>query len=325
MMESRREFIKKSALAGAGLPLMGTSLLNEPLKNANKVGGKSGNIPIFAFSKHFQFLEDFGELSDAMLEAGIDGIDLTVRPGGHVEPAEVEEALPRAVEAMKKQGLMAPMIVTKIDDPENPITLRLLKTASQEGVQYYRMAYYSYDDQLGIEKSIAKYKPLFKGLSELNEQYKIHGAYQNHSGDRVGSAVWDLRQLLDGLNPDWIGCQYDIRHGMAEGANSWPLGLKLLKPWVRCVDVKDYRWEKVNGQWKALHVPLGEGMVDLTKFFGYLKEFGFEGPISLHIEYSMFDDKDKSLSLAQKRKIAVGYLKHDMDYLKEKLSESELG
>ncbi len=92
MMESRREFIKKSALAGAGLPLMGTSLLNEPLKNAYEVSDKTGNIPIFAFSKHFQFLEDFGELSDAILEAGLDGIDLTVRPGGHVEPEEVEEA-----------------------------------------------------------------------------------------------------------------------------------------------------------------------------------------------------------------------------------------
>lgn len=324
-MESRREFIKKTAIAGVGLPLMGTSLLKKPLKDAHGVIGKSGNIPIFAFSKHFQFLEDFRDLSDTFLEAGLDGIDLTVRKGGHVKPEEVENVLPKAVEAMKMQGLIAPMIVTKIDDPEKPITKRLLKTASQEGVQYYRMAYYSYDDELGIEKSIAKCKSLFKALSELNEQYKIHGAYQNHSGDRVGSAVWDLRQLLEGLNPDWIGCQYDIRHAMVEGANSWPRGLQLLKPWVRCVDIKDYRWKKVKGQWKTVHVPLGEGMVDLGKFFGYLKEFGFAGPISLHIEYSMFDKKDKTLSLAQRRKLALGYLKNDMAYLKEKLSESGLG
>ncbi len=313
-MESRREFIKKSAIAGAGLPLIGTSFTM----------GRSGNIPVFAFSKHFQFMEDFGELSDFMLEAGLDGIDLTVRPGGHVEPEKVEEILPGAVEAMKKSGMPAPMMVTKIADAEDPLTDRILKTANQLGIAYYRMAYYSYEDDLGIEKNLEKYKPVFKALSVINEKYNIHGAYQNHAGTRLGGPVWDLYQVLEGLNPDWIGCQYDIRHAVVEGGNSWPLGLKLIKPFVRCVDIKDFRWEKVMGQWKTIHVPLGEGMVDIGKFLGYLKEFEFIGPISLHIEYSMFNENEKSLSMGQKRKIAMGYMKNDMAYLKEKMSESGL-
>ena len=172
--------------------------------------------------------------------------------------------------------------------------------------------------------NLEKYKPVFKALSVINEKYNIHGAYQNHAGTRLGGPVWDLYRVLEGLNPDWIGCQYDIRHAVVEGGNSWPLGLQLIKPYVRCVDVKDFRWEKVKGIWKTIHVPLGEGMVDIGKFLGYLKEFEFKGPISLHIEYSMFNENEKSLSMGQKRKIAMGYMKHDMAYLKEKMSESGL-
>ena len=69
---------------------------------------------------------------------------------------------------------------------------------------------------------------------------------------------------------------------------------------------------------------MGEGMVDFKKFFGYLKESKFAGPISLHIEYSMYDTKDKTLTHEHKRKVAMKYLKHDMDFLKEKMSESGL-
>jgi len=318
-MESRREFIKKTALTGAGLAVAGSSIVNGALRH-----GKPGNIPVFAFSKHFQFIEDFGELSDFMVEGGTDGLDLTLRPGGHIEPENVEKFLPGAVAEMKKRGLQAPMIVTKIADAKDPLTDRVLKAASKEGVGYYRMAYLSYDDDLGIEKSIEKFKAEFKALSVINKKYKIQGAYQNHAGTRLGGPVWDLYQVLDGLDPAWIGCQYDIRHAIVEGGTSWPLGWELIKPYVSCVDIKDFRWEKVNGKWKTLHVPMGEGMVDFKKFFGYLKESDFSGPISLHIEYQMYDPKDKTLTYEHKRKVAMKYLKHDMGYLKEKMSESGL-
>ena len=318
-MGSRREFLKKTTLTGAGITLGGPALVNAAGKQT-----KSVKIPIFAFSKHFQFMEDFGELSDFMLEAGLNGLDLTVRPGGHVEPEQVEEILPGAVAAMKKRGLYTPMIVTKIGDPEDPLTDRILKAANKEDIRYYRMAYYNYAEDLGIEKNLERFKKDFKALSGINKKYNIHGAYQNHTGTRLGAPIWDLFQSLEGLNPEWIGCQYDIRHAMAEGGNSWPLTWQLIKPFVKCVDVKDFRWEKVKGKWKDIHVPLGEGMVDFEKFFGYLREFEFAGPISLHIEYPMYDLNDTSLTYEQKRKAAMKNLKHDMVFLKEKLSESGL-
>ncbi len=318
-MESRREFIKKSAVAGIGLPIVGSDIINTPLST-----GADVKCPVCIFSKHLQILLDYGDMADAALEAGFDGVDLGVRPGAHVEPDRVEEDLPNAVEAIQKRGLKIPMMVTGINDPKDPKTAPVLKTAGQLGIGRYRMAYYKYDGSLGIEKSIEKLKPVAAGLTELNEKYGIRGAYQNHSGLYFGAPVWDLWLLLKDLDPKWIGNQYDICHASIEGNHSWPYGLQLINPYINCVVAKDARYEKVNGRWRNVYRPLGEGIVDWDVFLGFLKEFGYTGPISMHFEYPMFDEEDKSLTIEQKRKGTIKHMQRDVAFLKNKLKESGL-
>ena len=318
-METRREFLKKSAAAGIGLPVMGSTLLKESFAT-----GPDVKCPICIFSKHLQFLEDYGDMADAALEAGFDGVDLAVRPGGHVEPDRVEEDLPKAVEAIRKRGLSIPMMVTRISDPDHPRTVPVLKTAGQLGIEMYRMAYYKYDETLGIEASIDKFRPSAAGLAELNEKFGIRGAYQNHSGLYFGAPVWDLWLLLKDLDPKWIGNQYDICHASIEGNHSWPYGLQLIKPYINCVVAKDAKYGKVNGRWRNVYQPLGEGIVKWEKFFEYLKEFGYTGPISLHVEYHMYDEKDPSIPVSQKRKISLEHMKRDVDFLNQKKKEAGL-
>jgi len=318
MTESRRNFIRKTTVASLGLPIIGPSVISS-LQNPNS----QIRYPVCIFSKHLQFL-DYDDMSDTVFETGLDGVDLGVRNGSHVEPDRVEEELPRAIEAIKKRGLVVPMMVTRIKDPDDPNVNRVLKTASEQGIQIYRMAYYKYEDDLGIINSIEKAKVKVNALADINRKYGIHGAYQNHSGNYMGAPVWDAWMLLKDLDPEWIGCQYDIMHATVEGANAWEVGLKLIRPYIKCVVVKDRKWEKVNGKWKSVNVPLGEGIVNLDKFLGYLKEFGFSGPISIHFEYPFFDESDHTLSLDKKRKIAVKHITRDVAYLKEKLKEAEL-
>jgi L-ribulose-5-phosphate 3-epimerase len=318
-MESRRAFLKKSAMAGMGIPIMGSAFMN------NKSSGVAEmKCPVCIFSKHLQFLEDYGDMADAAREARFDGVDLGVRPGAHVEPDRVESDLPKAVEAIRKRGLTVPMMVTGINDPEDPLTVPVLKTADQLGIQMYRMAYYHYDDKLGIEGSIEKIKPAAAGLAELNEKYGIRGAYQNHSGLYFGAPVWDLWLLLKELDSHWMGSQYDICHASIEGNHSWPYGLELIKPYITCVVAKDAKYDRVNGRWGNVYLPLGEGIVDWDTFLGYLKKFGYAGPISLHVEYEMYDEEDQSLTVEQKRKSALKHMKRDVAFLKEKMKKAGL-
>src|SRR4051812_4438291 len=69
------------------------------------------NLKVAVFSKHLQFLDGEG-LARAAAEMGFDGIDLTVRAGGHVEPARVAQDLPPLVSLIRKHNLDVPMVTS---------------------------------------------------------------------------------------------------------------------------------------------------------------------------------------------------------------------
>src|SRR4051794_18536152 len=120
---TRRNFYTSSLLTAAGLSLQLSSLAKS---NAFAVDGTSidrapGKIPVCIFSKQLQWM-NYQDMANAMAELGYDGIDLTVRKGGHVLPERVSEDLPKAVEAAKKAGIGIYMISTEIEDAVNPLT-----------------------------------------------------------------------------------------------------------------------------------------------------------------------------------------------------------
>lgn len=316
--KTRRHFLKESGILSIGLPVFGSGIINFSSGRYQKE-----KVKICIFSKHLQFL-DYDGMADTIADIGLDGADLTIRPGGHVLPENVEQDLPRAVKAIQQRGLAVPMMTTSINDPDDPVTERILKTASEQGIRYYRMGYYRYSTEMAISETIMDLRSKIAGLIELNTKYNLHGAYQNHAGNYFGAPVWDIWMLIKGFDSDYIGCQYDIRHATVEGGTSWPLGLKLLHSHIRTIVIKDFRWEKVNDTWRTVNVPLGEGMVDFPRFFELLKEFGFSGPISMHFEYPFFEEKDTSLTLEQKRKKAIEYIKKDFEFLKSELAEKGL-
>lgn len=311
---------RRTFLAGAGAA---TATLGTLPDAANSADRKDNKNPICIFSKHLQWL-DYRETAEIVAEIGFDGIDLTVRPKGHVLPERVQEDLPRALEAAQTAGLSIPMMTTAIQEPDDPLTERVLKTAQACGVKVYRMGYWSYDAGKTIPQSLAALKSKMQQLAALNETYRIHGAYQNHAGQRIGAPVWDLYHLLEGVNPNWAGCQYDVRHATLEGGTCWPLGLKLMAPFIRSTVIKDFQWEKQGNKWRGVSVPLGQGMVDFKAYFKLVKSHRIEGPISLHYEYPVYDKSDKNLSKGQRRKQTIANMRRDLLGLRKMLNEAEL-
>ncbi len=72
-------------------------------------------------------------MAEAAKEIGFDGIDLTVRPKGHVLPERVENDLPLAVEAMKKVGFSPLLMATAIEDANNPLDKKVLGSCRGAG------------------------------------------------------------------------------------------------------------------------------------------------------------------------------------------------
>jgi sugar phosphate isomerase/epimerase len=216
------------------------------------------------------------------------------------------------------------MMVTSILSPDDPFTGRVLKTASSIGIRHYRLGWAEYDLKKGIMETLQLYKTALKGIAVINKKYQIYGGYQNHAGARIGGPVWDLYELLRDLDPEFIGCQYDVRHAMVEGANSWVLGLRLLAPYIKTLAIKDFTWQTVKGKPAAVTVPMGEGMVNWDLYFRTVKELNISAPMTLHVEYPLLDQSEENHSLTRKQEIIVSKLKKDMDFLNGFLAKYEL-
>src|SRR5579862_1257819 len=148
------------------------------------------------FSKHLQWLS-IGDAAALAAEAGYDGVDITVRDGGHVEPERAADELPAAVQAVRKAGLEVPMITAGIVDARSPHAEAILRTAKALGIRHYRWGGFSLDARQSIPQQIADAKPRVRELAALNKQYGICAMYHTHSGaGLLGASIWDLYLLL---------------------------------------------------------------------------------------------------------------------------------
>ncbi len=325
---SRKSFIKNSAFTLLALPFGFDALFakisgTDSASLAATYNGEPTNkkISVNIFSKHMQWL-NYNDMAQLAAELGFDGIDLTVRAGGHVLPERVTTDLPTAVSEIEKAGLKVNMITTDILSGYR-YTDSILKTATQLGIKNYRMGWYSYDSRLDTLSNIELFKKRFDNLAVKNKHYNIHGDYENHT-NFFGASIWDLWLTVKDLTPQYIGCQFDIRHATVDGAEAWPVNLNLLKNHIGSLTFKDFIWKKTNGKWVVENVPLGTGMVDFKRYFAFIKEYNMQLPLSLHVEYPLGGAENGTAKLTLPKNEVIKTIKTDLITLKDWLKEFEL-
>ncbi len=254
--------------------------------------------PVITFGKHLQWLS-YDEVAAFLEENDFDGIEATVRKGGQVEPENVEKDLPRLVGALEKRGRKVVLITTDINDAEDPLARRVIRTADGLGVPFFRMAYYRYDLERPVLDQLETHRRTVSRLGEYLNDFQIMGLYQNHAGKNlVGASIWDQLRLLEGAPEDRIAAVFDVRHATVEGGQSWPLLWRLIRDRVRALYIKDFGWE---GR-KAVNVPLGEGQVDPELLRMVSAEVAPGTPLSLHMEY--VDHRDPGKKAENMRAVA---------------------
>jgi len=314
----RRNFIKTSGLSVAGISLAETGVAS------SLISGKSVKRPVCAFTKCLQFL-NFDQIGEVLARLGFDGADITVRPGGQIEPENVKAELPGAVNTLKKSGVSLPMMVSEVTDADDKISVETLKVAADSGIRYYRMGWIAYDFKKTIQQNLDVFKGKFEKLAKLNEKLGIHGGYQNHSGLHVGAPVWDLYELLKDVDPKYLGVQYDIRHAVTEGGYSWMLGMKRVEPWIRTICIKDFVWGKnPNGTWRHQNVPLGVGMVNFDEFLKEYAGLKVEAPISIHYEYDLGGAEGGKKTTTMDPEKIYGLMKNDLEWFRKSLVKNQI-
>jgi len=286
-------FSRRSLLAGAA------ALLAQPAQAAPK-------LKVTIFSKHLQFVQG-EELAQAAASLGFDGVDITVRKGGHVAPERVKQELPGLVAAIRQHGLEVPMVTTDILDSETPFAEDIVRTAAELGIRHYRFGGFKYEANQPYPAQLEALRPRLAKLAALNARYQSCAMYHTHSGvGLVGASIWDLYMVMRDLDPKAVGVNFDVAHATIEGGiGGWINSFRITGPHLRGIAVKDFVWAKdAKGKWKEQWVPLGEGMVHWSEFWGMVKQAGFDGPLQVHFEYPLPEAREGTYA-AMKRDLAA--------------------
>ncbi len=302
-MNTRRDFMKAAAAAVTTAALPKLTLAN----------GFNGTFCLF--SKHLPKM-NWQKLGQTVKKLGFGGVDLTVRPQGHVLPERAAEDLPNAVTAIRAEGLTVPMITTGLLSAADPTAKPILQTAGKLRIPYLKPGYYKYAF-VDVRSELDKAMNDFTSLAELCQESGVQIGFHNHEG-YLGAQSWDVANVIDSLPPKWVGYYFDIRHALVEGSGAgWKIALNLVAPRIKMIAVKDSHPEKTSKGWEQKNCPLGQGAVNWKAYFQALKQANFHGPISLHIEYDVAgktptEIEDNTLVAVQR----------DLEFLKARVNEA---
>lgn len=241
--------------------------------------------PVCAFSKHMHFIKDYGQLAKTAKSLGLDGLDLTVRKGGHVEPANVATDLPKCVEAVRAEGLDVYMITTDLNKGSDLDAAPILDAASKLKIKYARVGKQQYSKDGDIAKELAGFTEDLRTLTAVFERFGMTAGYHNHSGaNNVGAPMWDIYEMAKSIDSPYFGSNFDVGHATVEGSyGDWRITARLLAPYVKMSSVKDFVWEDNKAKW----VPIGQGHVNIPEYYTIFRKAGFVGPVSIHVEYEI--------------------------------------
>src|SRR5262245_30660214 len=246
-------------------------------------------MQLVMFSK---MLQEFSvaDAAKRIKQLGFDGVDLTVRPKGHIEPESVGKDLPRAIGEIHAQGLDVPMISTAITRATDPHAEATAEAAARQGIRLLKLGYWNAQKDK-LRDAIDQARRSLDGLERLAESHNVTFGIHNHSGPGyVNCQPAIIASLLRDRDPKCVASYFDPGHAAVEGGNGgWRQSLELLAPRIRLVAVKDFGWKsspgKVKAVWEAQQVPLRDGLVAWDDVFRGLAQAKFDGPVSLHSEY----------------------------------------
>ena len=278
--------------------------------------GSAASTPSYCFfSKHLPDL-GWGDLAAATIDMGFDGIDLTVRPKGHVLPERVTEDLPRACDAIRAKGTTVSMISTEVTSTSQPTAETIFAAAAKAGIGLIKAGYWKYA-LADVRAEVAAMGRDLAGLAALAKRHGVAIGVHNHEGN-IGSALWEIAPHIDALDPQAIGYYLDPRHAVVEGGRvGWKSATLLAVPRLKMIAVKDVFWEKGPRGWAAQNCPMGEGMVDWAWFAATIARSSFTGPISVHLEYTIPGTTPDEL-----RRNTMSAARRDLDFTRRQFARA---
>ncbi len=233
------------------------------------------------FTKPWKTLS-LGELGAFIKGLGFDGIELPVRPGFQVEPANVERDLPRAARELAEAGVKIHSVAGPTDEPT-------MAACAAAGIPIIRVCIYTNRANSYLEVEAATQRE-YGALIPLLDKYGLAIGLQNHADDYVCNAM-GIRHLIEKYDPKHICAVWDVAHCALNGEDP-ELAVDILWSHLRMVNFKNAFWRRKNGpeaevaEWQAHWTTGRQGLASWPRAMAELKKRNYQGPICLTAEYS---------------------------------------
>jgi hypothetical protein len=202
---------------------------------------------------------DYSQFGSILNGLGFDGCDLSVEPGGTVEPEQSPVDLVRAIEVVTGEGLEVPVATTSFLNIGDPWARNCIALCGRSGVIHFRSGYSKYPERIPQRRND------IVGLM----------SYGRAAGIGLALPYPAAEPVVRVLDPDSAGYDFDPSQG----------SLQPVLPRVRTILLRDMRKE---GD-RMVACPLGQGTVDWAGFFTALAHAKFSGPLTIRPEYPTAD------------------------------------
>ena len=245
-----------------------------------------------------KFWEDLSvrRLGERASELDYDGLDLAVRDGHAIHADNMTDELPTAVRAWRDLGVDCPMISASTDliDPRADAAISLYEAAAAAGVPRIKIGYFKFSPGESFEDLWSTARQRLDGFERLSRRSGVQTLYHTHSGQCLGSNCAALRHLLQDYAPEHIGAYVDLGH-LAINGEDVQMGLAMLRDRLSAIGGKDARHfpdERPDRRARFADgfVLLGQGAAEWPEAIALLKAWGFDGPITVHTEYTTDQD-----------------------------------
>jgi hypothetical protein len=237
-------------------------------------------------------------LPETVSGMGFEGVDLTVMPGGHVDPSKYMVQMDRAFQMFQDASLEVPMISTAYTSASQPFAYAVFYVSAQFGARFCKLGVWPPPNGLPA----AVLRASLNQLAASSLQCRITSLIPNHAGSYPGRSISELDPLMPASGRAVLGYCFDPAQSVIESRspNGWESELRAALPRLGAISLADAALQKDQ----ATPCPLGEGAIDWKKFFAILREASFRGPISIRQDYqprNAFATLTKDLAFARAR------------------------
>jgi sugar phosphate isomerase/epimerase len=236
-------------------------------------------VEFSVFTKPWKLpLADLGRLVGQL---GFRRIELPVRPGYQVQPAEAATALPAAARLLADLGVG----IASVAGPADETTIA---ACAEAGVPMIRVMVPI--GPAGYLETVEDARRAFDRVVPSLDRSGVRLGVQNHCGAFVSNAM-GLRHLLRAYEPRHVCAVWDAAHNALDGEEP-ELAVEIVWPHLGMVNLKNAFWRRTTGpeaevtEWRPYWTSGRQGLASWPRVAAELKRRGYSGTVCLTAEYS---------------------------------------